>query len=73
MSFAAECMHSDSVQLDLCSIGLNLVYLRQAFFCTECYTHITSKFRIQLELETPLGKAVIEDNSYSIVEINNVA
>ena len=28
------------------------------------------KTRIQLELETPLGKALIEDNSYSIVEIN---
>jgi hypothetical protein len=26
---------------------------------------------IQLELETPLGKALIEENSYSIVEINN--
>jgi hypothetical protein len=28
---------------------------------------------IQLELETLLGKALIEDNSYSIVEINNEA
>jgi len=28
---------------------------------------------IQLELETPLSKALIEDNSYSIVEINNAA
>jgi hypothetical protein len=28
---------------------------------------------IQLELETPLGKALIEGNSYSIVEINNAA
>jgi hypothetical protein len=28
---------------------------------------------IQLELETPLGKAFIEENSYSIVEINNAA
>jgi hypothetical protein len=26
---------------------------------------------IQLTLETPLGKALIEENSYSIVEINN--
>jgi hypothetical protein len=26
---------------------------------------------IQLALETPLGKALIEENSYSIVEINN--
>jgi hypothetical protein len=26
---------------------------------------------IQLELETPLGKALIEENSHSIVEINN--
>ncbi len=30
-----------------------------------------SKFRIQLELETPLGEALVEDNSYSIVKINN--
>jgi hypothetical protein len=28
---------------------------------------------IQLELETPLGKALIEENSYSIVEFNNAA
>jgi hypothetical protein len=28
---------------------------------------------IQLELETPLGKALIEENSDSIVEINNAA
>jgi hypothetical protein len=28
---------------------------------------------IQLELETPLGKALIEENGYSLVEINNVA
>jgi hypothetical protein len=28
---------------------------------------------IQLEFETPLGKALIEENSYSIVEINNAA
>jgi len=28
---------------------------------------------IQLELEMPLGKALIEKNSYSIVEINNAA
>jgi hypothetical protein len=28
---------------------------------------------IQLELETPLGKALIEESSYSIVEINNAA
>jgi hypothetical protein len=28
---------------------------------------------IQLELETPLGKVLIEENSYSIVEINNAA
>ena len=27
----------------------------------------------QLEIETPLGKALIEENSYSIVEINNAA
>jgi len=28
---------------------------------------------IQLELETTLGKALIEENSYSIVKINNAA
>jgi hypothetical protein len=28
---------------------------------------------IQLELEMPLGKALIEENGYSLVEINNVA
>jgi len=28
---------------------------------------------IQLELETPLGKALIEENSFSIVEINKAA
>jgi hypothetical protein len=28
---------------------------------------------IQLELETLLGKVLIEENSYSIVEINNAA
>jgi hypothetical protein len=27
----------------------------------------------QLEIETPLGKALIEENSYSIVEINSAA
>jgi len=26
---------------------------------------------MQLELETPLGKALIEENGYSLVEINN--
>ncbi len=35
------------------------------------YTQATSKGRIQLELETPLGEALVEDNSYSIVKINN--
>jgi len=28
---------------------------------------------VQLELETPLGKALIEENGYSLVEINNAA
>jgi hypothetical protein len=28
---------------------------------------------IQLELETPLGKVLIEDNGYSLIEINNAA
>jgi len=35
------------------------------------YTQATSRCRIQLELETPLGKALIEENGYSLVEINN--
>ena len=35
------------------------------------YTQATSKCRIQLELETPLGEALVEENSYSIVKINN--
>ena len=29
------------------------------------YTQATSRCRIQLELETPLGKALIEENGYS--------
>ncbi len=37
----------------------------------DIHTQATSRCRIQLELETPLGKALIEKNSYSIVEINN--
>jgi len=28
---------------------------------------------IQLELETPLGEALIEDNGYSLLKINNEA
>ncbi len=35
------------------------------------YTQATSKCRIQLGLETPLAEALVEDNSYSIVKINN--
>ncbi len=38
---------------------------------TGVYTQATSKCRIQLELETPLGGALVEENSYSIVKINN--
>ena len=38
----------------------------------DIHTQATSRCRIQLELETPLGKALIEENSNSIVEINNV-
>ncbi len=40
-------------------------------YSTLVYTQATSKCRIQLELETPLGEALVEDNSYSIVKINN--
>ena len=36
-------------------------------------TQTTSRCRIQLELETSLGKALIEDNGYSLVQINNAA
>ncbi len=35
------------------------------------YTQATSKCRIQLELETPLGEALVEENSYSIVKTHN--
>jgi len=35
------------------------------------YTRSTWKYIIQLELEAPLGKALIEENGYSLVEINN--
>ena len=37
------------------------------------YTQATSICRVQLELETSLGKALIEEDSYSIIEVNNVA
>ncbi len=32
-------------------------------------TQATSKCRIQLGLKTPLGEALVEENSYSIVKI----
>ena len=35
------------------------------------YTQASQKCRIQLGLETPEGEALVEDNSYSIVKINN--
>jgi hypothetical protein len=31
------------------------------------------KMRIQLELETPLGKVLIVENGYSLLKINNAA
>jgi len=37
------------------------------------YTQTTSKCRIQLELDTYLGKALIEDNGYSLIKINDAA
>ncbi len=40
-------------------------------FKARCYTQATSKGSIQLGLETPLGEALVEDNSYPIVKINN--
>ncbi len=35
------------------------------------YTQATSKGRIQLGLEMPLGEALVEDKSYSIVKTHN--
>ncbi len=35
------------------------------------YTQATSKCRISLELETPLGEALGEDNRYAFLKINN--
>ncbi len=37
----------------------------------QVYTQATSICKIQLGLETPLGEALVDDNSYSIVNINN--
>ena len=37
----------------------------------QVYTKATSRCRIQLELETSLGKVLIKENSYSIFEVNN--
>ncbi len=37
------------------------------------YSHVTSQCRIQLELETSLGKALIENNGYIPYGVNNVA
>jgi len=37
------------------------------------HTQTTSRCRIQLELETSLDKALIDDNGYSLVKINNAA
>ncbi len=41
------------------------------FVLNEPYTQATSKCRIKLGLETPLGETLVEANSYSIVKINN--
>ena len=35
------------------------------------YTQATSRCMVQLKLETSLAKALIEENGYSLVEINN--
>ncbi len=40
---------------------------------TQNYSNKKLPDKLQLELETPLGKALIKENSYSIVEINNEA
>ncbi len=48
---------------------MNIVFLKRPNGLL--YTQATSKCRIQLGLETPLGEALAEDNSYSIVKINN--
>ncbi len=54
---------------------LNRLLARQMvntlFSMNSLYTQATSKYRIQLELETPLGEALVEDKSYSIVKTNN--
>jgi len=46
---------------------------RKDIFKLNLYTQINSRCRIQLELETYLGKALIEENGYSLVKINNAA
>ncbi len=35
------------------------------------YTQATLKCRVQLALETPLGEALVEGNSYPIIKTNN--
>ncbi len=48
-----------------------LVKILFVFMISSVYTQATSKCRIQLGLETPLGETLVEGNSYSIVKINN--
>jgi hypothetical protein len=43
--------------------------IRQLF----SFTHVISICRVQLELETLLGKALVEENGYSLLKINNEA
>jgi len=49
--------------------GMRVFFLFMLFFGdtdeTPVYTQVTSKCRIQLQLETSLSKAFIENNAYS--------
>ena len=46
-------------------------FITKAISDVSVYTQTTSRCRIQLELDTSLGKALIEENGYSLTEINN--
>jgi len=54
------------------SIARHFSYMR-LLMLAGLYTQTTSRCRIQLELETSLGKALIEENGYSLFKINNAA
>ncbi len=60
---------------------MHMIMLKSCIACcafgwvavVDVHTQTTSKWRIQLELETSLGKALIEANGYSLFKINNEA